>query len=309
MARLTDKQIEEARSKDFKEFLEKEGFRFKKCGHGEVYMCVEHDSLVLNRKGEYLLYNWYSKKEQGDIITFVKNNITGGDFRGAVAYILNCNIGSYSIGESYGNENKKNILDGNFKIDLGSDMKRSFAYLTTTRGIDKDIVNQLLKQDRIVQDSKNNIVFKYVDENGITVGGELKGTCSNKSFSGVAKNSDENYGFTIVMGNNNNIKEIKVFEASVDLLSYYQLFGKRLKNTILLSLGGCTKIKKIDTYLRQHKNIGFISVCVDNDKAGNTSFDNVSKEYSNYEIHDERELLLNNGVKDYNELLKKGIIK
>ncbi|AGX43916.1 DUF3991 and TOPRIM domain-containing protein [Clostridium saccharobutylicum] len=307
MARLTDTQIQEARSKDFKEFLEREGFSFRK--HGNSYECVEHDSLVLNKKGDCLWYHWYSRDEKGNIITFVQNNITNGNFRQAVAYILNCNIGSYSIEESYSNENKKNSLGSNFKIDIGSDMKRLFAYLTTTRGIDKDLVNQLIKQDKIAQDSKNNIVFKYMDESGRNVGGELKGTCSSKSFSGVAKNSDENYGFTIVIGNNNNIKEIKVFEASSDLLSYYQLFGNGLKNTILLSLGGCTKIKKISTYLRQYENLSLISACVDNDKAGNTSFDNISKEYSNYEIHDERELLLNNGVKDYNELLKKGIIK
>ncbi|WPC42803.1 DUF3991 and TOPRIM domain-containing protein [Clostridium sp. JS66] len=307
MARLTDKEIEEARGKDFKEFLENEGFRFKK--RGKTYVCVEHNSLVLNRAGDCLWYNWYSKREKGNIITFVQNNITGGNFREAVAYILNRNIGSYSIEESYSNENKKNILRGNFKIDLSSDMRRLFAYLTKTRGIDKDVVNQLIKQNKIVQDSKNNIVFKYIDENGKTVGGELKGTCSDKPFSGVAKNSNENYGFTIVIGNNNSIKELKVFEAAADLVSYYQLFKNQLKDTILLSLGGCTKIKKIGTYLRQYNGVNLITVCVDNDNAGNNSFSNINKEYSNYKIHDGRELLLNNSAKDFNELLKKGIMK
>jgi hypothetical protein len=307
MERITDKQIQEARSKDLKEFLEREGFSFRR--HGSSYACVEHNSLVLNTRGDCLWYNWYSRSEKGNIITFVQNNITSGNFRQAVAYILNCDIKCYDINDNYINENDKNIIRGNVEIELSSDMKRTFAYLTKSRGINKDIVNQLIKQNKIVQDSKNNIVFKYIDEKGKTVGGELKGTLSNKTFSGIVQNSNEDYGFTLIIGNNNSIKEIKVFEAAIDLLSFYQLFEDELKDTILLSIGGCAKIKKISTYLSQYANIKLISVCVDNDKAGNTSFDNISKEYSNYEIHDERELLTNNNVKDFNDLLRKGSIK
>lgn len=308
MARITDRQIQEARSKDFKEFLEREGFRFRK--HGNSYECVQHDSLVLNRKGDCLWYNWYSRSEKGNIITFVQNNITSGNFREAVAYILNSDINSYCIEEINSNENKKNILlRGNVEIELSSDMKRSFAYLTKTRGINSNIVSQLIKQNKIVQDSKNNIVFKYTDENGKIVGGELKGTLSNKSFTGIVENSNEDYGFTLVIGNRNNIKELKVFEASVDLLSFYQLFKDQLENTILLSTGGCTKIKKISTYLRQYENISSITVCVDNDKAGNTSFGNIIKEYINYKIHDGRGHLITHNLKDFNDLLRKGIIK
>ncbi|WP_270565047.1 DUF3991 and TOPRIM domain-containing protein [Clostridium beijerinckii] len=307
MARITDKQIQEARNKDFKEFLEKEGFCFRK--HGNSYECVQHDSLVLNRKGNCLWYHWYSRNENGNIITFVQNNITNGNFREAIAYILNCNINSYDTKDIYSNENDKNIIRGNVEIERSSDVKRLFAYLTKTRGINKDIVNKLIKQNKIVQDSKNNIVFKYIDENGKTVGGELKGTLSNKPFSGIVQNSNEEYGFTLSIGNKNNIKELKVFEASIDLLSYYQLFKSELEDTILLSVGGCAKIRKIGTYLKQYENISSITVCVDNDKAGNNSFGNIVKEYSDYRINDGREYLIKHNLKDFNDLLRKGIIK
>lgn len=306
MARITDKQIQEARSKDLKEFLEREGFSFRR--HGSSYACVEHNSLVLNRRGDRLWYNWYSKSEQGDIITFVQNNITNGDFKESVAYILNCNINSYNIEENYSNEKDKIIIKGNVEIQLSSDMKRTFAYLTKSRGINKDIVNQLIKQNKIVQDSKNNIVFKYIDENGKTVGGELKGTLSNKPFSGIVQNSNEDYGFTLSIGNKSNIKELKVFEASIDLLSFYQLFKDELEDTILLSTGGCAKIKKISTYLRHYENISLITVCVDNDDAGNTAFGNIIKEYSDYKINDGRGHLIKQNLKDFNDLLRKGII-
>jgi hypothetical protein len=307
MARITDKQIQEARNKDFKEFLEKEGFCFRK--HGNSYECVQHDSLVLNRKGNCLWYHWYSRNENGNIITFVQNNITNGNFREAVAYILNCNINSYDTKDIYSNENDKNIIRGNVEIERSSDVKRLFAYLTKTRGINKDIVNKLIKQNKIVQDSKNNIVFKYIDENGKTVGGELKGTLSNKPFSGIVQNSNEEYGFTLSIGNKNNIKELKVFEASIDLLSYYQLFKSELEDIILLSVGGSSKIRKIGTYLKQYENISSITVCVDNDKAGNNSFGNIVKEYSDYRINDGREYLIKHNLKDFNDLLRKGIIK
>lgn len=306
MAKITDKQIKEARSKDLKEFLESEGFRFRR--HGSSYACIEHNSLVLNRRDDGLWYNWYSRSEKGDIITFVKNNITNGNFREAVAYILNCDISSYDIKDNHNNESDKNIIKGNVEIELSSDMRRTFAYLTKSRGINKDIVNQLIKQNKIVQDSKNNIVFKYIDENGKIVGGELKGTLSNKSFSGIVQNSNEDYGFALSIGDKNNIKELKVFEASVDLLSFYQLFKDELKDTILLSMGGCAKIKKISTYLRQYDNISLITVCVDNDDAGNTAFCNIIKEYSDYRINDGRGYLIEHNLKDFNDLLRKGII-
>ncbi len=302
MALIAKELIERARNVDFKDFLEKEGYYFKNAG-SNCYMCTKHDSFMLNRKGNMLWYNWYSKNEKGNIISYVQSNKTNGDFRKAIEYILNCNCSSYSKDEKIGNEEKKIIIKGNVDIEVNQDMRRTFGYLINTRKINCLLVKELIEQQKIIEDKSHNVIFKYINSDGFTVGGEAKGTYSNKSYTSVVKNSNEAYGFTIVIGKN--IKNIIVFEASIDLISYFQMYKSKLQDSILLSLAGSTKIKKIATYLKLYKTIDTIIVCVDNDNAGDISFSNIQNSYKNYEIYDARGILKQYNVKDFNELLKK----
>lgn len=301
MARIEENLIEKARKVDFMVFLEKqEGWHFEKRSIG-CYRCIEHDSFILNEKGDFLWYNWYSKSEKGNIISYVQNHITNGDFRGAIEYILNSDCGYYS------NKEEKETIKGDVQIHLNNNMKRMFAYLIKKRMIDYKIINELVRQGKIVQDTSNNVVFKYIDEKGNTVGGEVKGSCSYKSYIGVVGNSNESYGFTVKIGEN--IKNLIVFEAAIDLLSYLQIFKTQLDDCILLSLAGATKTNKIATYLKHFKNINTITVCMDNDSTGNDSMDKIKLDYKDYEILDGRELIIKNQVKDFNELLINGNVK
>ena len=95
------------------------------------------------------------------------------------------------------------------------------------------------------------MVLKYFSGEGLVVGAELIGTNSSIRFKSVVKSSNESYGFNICTGDK--VQALIVFEASLDLLSYYQLNKSILNNTILLSLGGAEKISKIDTYKKLHR--------------------------------------------------------
>lgn len=301
MALLEKDKIGKARSVDFKEFLEQEGFNFKRETYS-YYRCVQNSSLVLNKKGNIFWYNWYSRNQKGDIIAFVQNNITNGNFRKAVDYITNNQVGRYIKIES----DDKKVIDNTTKDDVvileNNDMKRLFAYLIKTRGIDSKIVSQLVGKGLILEDKSHNIVFKAIDKVGNTVGGEVRGTCTDKVFRGIIKNSNDDYGFTIHVGDK--ITKLIVFEASIDLISYFQMYKDMLNETVLLSTGGCTKTNKIGTYINLYKNISEITVCTDNDTAGDNAFNVIKSMYKNLKVMDGRKVLKDNGVKDFNELLK-----
>ncbi|MCB2299871.1 DUF3991 and TOPRIM domain-containing protein [Clostridium tagluense] len=303
MARIEEKLVEEARKVDFMAFLEhQEGWHFMKIGT-HCYRCIEHESFMLNKEGDFLWYNWYSQKEKGNIISYVQNHITSGDFRKAIAYILNSECISYcNKDEIISNEKEKIVLKGNVQIETNDNMRRTFGYLIKNRKINFNVVNELVKQGKIVEDKKHNIVFKYINSEGIVVGGEEKGTYSDKAYRSVVTGTDETYGFTIIVGDK--CKNIFVFEAAIDLISYYEIFKSELRDSILLSLGGCTKTKKINTYLKLYKTIDTIIVCEDNDDSGNISFKTIKDEYSNYIIRDGRNVLIQNNIKDFNDMLK-----
>jgi hypothetical protein len=196
-----------------------------------------------------------------------------------------------------------NIDKGQVKINYADNMKRSFAYLCKTRGINPVIVKELIDKKLINEDDRHNLVLKYLDKSGATVGAELIGTNSTIRYKSIVKNSDEHYGFSLCIGSK--VNTLIVFEASLDLLSYYQMHKDKLNKSLLLSIGGVEKINKIETYLKIYEDIGTIIVCSDNDSAGNIAYDKIAKEYENYNVLDGREPLRESDVKDYNELLLK----
>ncbi|MTK12120.1 MAG: DUF3991 domain-containing protein, partial [Clostridiaceae bacterium] len=278
MALIPNEKIIEVRSIDFKEFLEREeGFTFVKESEN-YYRCKEHSSLILKYKNGILTYCWTARLQKGDIIQYVKENIVNNSFREAVEYLI--------YGANFKKiktiEHEPNIIKRELKgIDLSyaNDMKRAYAYLCKTRGINSQVINELIGRKLINQDQRNNLVFKHLDDQGIIVGAELIGTNTFKRFKSVVKNSNENYGFSLSLGDK--IDTLIVFEATIDLLSYYQINYGRIKDSLLLSLGGAEKIKKIDTYINQHKDINTIIICTDNDTTGNVAFDKIKNTYSN----------------------------
>lgn len=301
MALLQKEIIQKARNIDFKEFLEQEGFCFRKETYN-YYRCIQHSSLVLNKKGNIYWYNWYSRNEKGDIIAFVQNNITNGNFRKAVEYITTNYVRSYYKMDNVDNKIKDTVVNSNIEILRNENMKRLFSYLIKTRGIDSEIVSQLVGKGLILEDKNHNIVFKAIDKAGNTVGGEVRGTCTYKVFRGIVKNSNKDYGFAIPVGDK--VTKLIVFEASIDLISYFQMYKDILKETVLLSTGGCTKTNKIDTYLNLYKTINEIIVCTDNDIAGDNAFNAIKSMYKNLKVMDGRKVLKDNGVNDFNEFLK-----
>jgi len=300
--KITKDIIAKVKEIDFIDFLERtEGFTFKKVGR--YFQCKEHNSLnlVIGKDGMYY-YTWHSKNQKGDIIEYVQNNILNRrDFIGSIKYLVNWN-GNFTTAENKKLKvmQKSKLSNQNqLSISYSKNMNRAIAYLCKSRSISYTTVEIFIKEGLIAQDTKGNIVFRHFNFDKQIVGAELKGTNTYKKFTGTAKGSNVAYGFSYCIGIP---KKIYIFEAEIDLLSFYDMYSHKIKDCLLLSTSGVNKYMKIATYLDKF-NINKIIYCMDNDEIGNQTLIAVKEVFSNLKVIDGRSILLQNNVKDFNELL------
>lgn len=289
---------EKAKRVDLKTFLERQGYTFIMESKNH-YRCIQDNTLTITYKYKDPIYFWFNRDQEGDIITWVRENITNNDYKEAIKYLVD----ECDDIEHYIPQYKEKIENVDIDIKYSDNTKRVYAYLVKTRGIDPKIVNELIGNGSISEDDKHNVVFYHKDSDGKVRGADITGTNTYKRFKGTVRNSNENYGFTIKVGNEP--KSILIFEAAIDLLSYFQLYKDNLENSVLLSVGGCEKIKMIKNYLNTYKGIDTIIVSSDNDVAGSHCVSNIKTMYSTYQVIDNREELIKFDVKDFNELLLK----
>lgn len=170
------------------------------------------------------------------------------------------------------------------------DMRKVFAYLCQTRKIDYKIVSDLVKDGLLYQDKRGNAVFIHRDESGQIVGAEIQGTSTYKRFKGVAAGTSDSL-FSLKFGTPN---RAYVFESTIDLLSFKQLANPaKIQNCVLVSMAG---LKPNALNPLAERGLRLYS-CVDNDEAGN-------RFTSSNGLTPCNRVLVENGVKDYNELLQ-----
>lgn len=138
-------------------------------------------------------------------------------------------------------------------------------------------------------------MFVHKNNNGETVGAEIQGTNSEKRFKGVAEGTGNSVFAVKIGGHSCRTEKCYVFESAIDLMNFKQLANQdKIQNSLLVSMAGLkpNSLKSI-----AEKGIKIYS-CVDNDEAGR-EFENTNG------LPSCRRILVENGVKDYNELLKK----
>ena len=173
--------------------------------------------------------------------------------------------------------------------------KHVYAYLTKTRGIDADIVKDMLDKGYIYENQHRSCVFVGRDNEGVPRHASVRSTNTvGKAYKKDVSGSQKKYSFSI-SGTSGNLN---VFEAPIDALSYMslqKLQGKPV-NDSYVALGGVTD-KALEQYLEHHKDIRQITVCTDGDEAGEKASERIREKYgTDYEIVRERSL-----HKDFNE--------
>ncbi len=262
--RIPQEEIDRANGVNLPRFLMSRGIELKRVGR--EYTMPEHDSLRIydNQPGESGKWFRFSEGKGGGNIDFCEKFL-GMDFRESVQSLNGDRIENLNFASE--KAAKKPIEKREINIIKNGDMKRSFAYLSKTRGLKYDMIRDLAKQGKIVQEAgTGNVVFLINDENNKLVGAEKVGTSTEKRFKGISADSNPEYGFEIVKGKG---EKALFFESAIDMLSYVQLHEKELDNHRLVSMTGLKDVTVEATVKRNGIAPENVYICSDNDAAGN----------------------------------------
>lgn len=277
-------QKDEAKNTDLIDFLKyTEGFDFKKIGKN--YRCIQHDSLIVteDRKGFF----WNSKGINGNNAIDWQMKIKGNTFPQAMEKIVGEPKATYEYGllKKSQNENIHQTVFEKKPFNLppkSESNNRVLAYLIKTRGIDQNIVKELIKQGKVYQDTRNNAVFVGFDNNGIAAYAFKRSTFTlgdGSKFRGEESGSNKDFSFKIVGADKS---KVYCFESPIDLCSKAtidQMSGKNSfgKNT-LISLGGVSD-NALEKFLETNSSVKEIVFCLDNDEAGRKATEKLSQKY------------------------------
>ncbi|MCM1530411.1 MAG: toprim domain-containing protein, partial [Alistipes sp.] len=298
--KLTEEQIERAKTVNLPPFLMSHGFDLKKAGR--EYVWKEHDSLHIKDNGSGERGQWFrfSENKGGDNIDFL-HEYMGMSFVEAVEALTGEHIDrTYTPSRTYEPQPEKK-KEGVLKIEEADNCRRVFAYLCKTRGLDYDLISSLVKSGVIAQEEKTgNVLFKYFDENGKVIGAEKVGTSTEHKFKGIATGSAGGQGFEVVRGSG---EKAFFFESAIDMLSYLQMHENELYNCRLVSMMGVKPNIVLDTMARHNISPENVYLCSDNDTAGNEFAQRLQEKYSEM-----KRIVTPDIYKDWNDMLR-GISK
>ena len=208
---FTEEQKRRANEVNLESFLLRQGERLLKSGR-EKRLASDHSITVRGNQ-------WYDHaiEKGGGAIDFVKM-FYGKDFPDAVTMLLDGEQGEVCYSDIC--EKGKSREEGKpFALpEKNTEMRRAFAYLTTTRGISRTVLSEFIKRRMIYEDRKyHNAVFVGYDKSGVARHAHKHGTFTGgKAFKGNEESSDPKYSFHWTGKSG----RIYVFEAPIDLLSF-----------------------------------------------------------------------------------------
>ncbi len=306
----TKEQVERASQTNLVDFLASNGETLRRSGSEYKWIYndgEEHDSVSVKDN------QWYDHKNGvgGDAIAFLKM-YNDADFLGAVATLINEEPqGDKSTWRELQKEKKRNQKLQQEKKEVvevprkpfvlppkNPDDKRLYAYLCKSRLIQKEVVDFFVKEGAIYQEEKyGNIVFLGKNQLGEIKSATKRGTSTEVQYRTTVAGSDTNYGFCHRVENS---KELVVFEAPIDLLSYATIMEGDLQTSHLLTLDGLSP-KAMVRFLEENKNIEVVKIALDHDVAGIETYE----KFRDYlEPKGYKTMHYISGYKDMNEMVK-----
>lgn len=259
MKRFTDEQIYRANNVSVYELAKQLGYNPEKSGTN--YHIKNHGGMYIDdTKNSF--YCWADERGGGPIqfLMFTQNM----SWLESMKYL----IGDGELQHIQTDMRLRKPVEekpAEFKLpEKASPYKRLFAYLIKTRGLDKDIVTELVNKKKIYESlPHHNIVFVGYDENGEARQAFQRGTVSGLTFKGVVPGSNMDYCFEMEGKGDN----LTVYEAAIDAISHasiYKLLGESCKKEHRIALG-CLSDNALECYLKRHPEIKNITFALDND--------------------------------------------
>ena len=223
-----------------------------------------HDERVTIRNNVW--FDQYTQKG-GDAVDFF-TYFYGESEEQAAAMLLNCSISdleklparspprAISFKEKEGRMLEVPLAHGN--------MRRVFAYLCQTRGIDPEVVSAFARKGLIYESAKHhNAVFVGRDEQGKIRHLHARGTLTGSHFRQTLPGSEKEYSFHWQGASG----KLYAFEAPVDMLSYISLHLEGWQNHTYVALCGVSAAP-IHRLLETQPQLEEVTLCLDNDEAG-----------------------------------------
>ena len=292
--RFTDAEMQIAKETDLPELLTHLGYQVRRIGR--YHTTAEMDSLRIKDRRKWFRY---SQNTGGDAITFLQQ-FCGKSFSEAVEYLLAFHGRARDSPAKAASSVKRDEVQKPFTLPpRNTDDRRVFAYLHK-RGIAPQVIRQFLNSGLLYEDAEHhNCVFVGKNSAGQVKYAGLRGTYDRegKGFRGDVSGSDKDIGFAIPCDPVSD--QVRVFEAPIDLMSYYTLHRSCCNAVALCGLyDGALR-----TYLRNNPQIKRIVLCLDMDTPGQEMAEQLRKKYAElgYEISQEKP----RSGKDWNEYLQK----
>ena len=244
----TQAQIDKANAVDLEKFLRAQGETLVRSG--KEYRWKAHDSLTVCGN------KWFrhSQSKGGLPVDFVME-FYGKSFPEAVQMLTG------EPGEAQPEAGP--APSPAFRLPLRNVTNANILnYLTQERKLSPSLVNFFIAAGDIYEDSSHhNVVFVGRDADGHPRYASSRGI--NEKFRQDVAGAEKAFGFA----HRGTDKQLLVFEAPIDLLSFIELFPKNWQQHNYLSLGGVSG-KALRQFLSERPDVERVFLCLDADKAG-----------------------------------------
>ena len=244
----TQAQIDKANAVDLEKFLRAQGETLVRSG--KEYRWKAHDSLTVCGN------KWFrhSQSKGGHPVDFVME-FYGKSFPEAVQMLTG------EPGEVQPEADP--APSPAFRLPLRNVTNANIlSYLTQERKLSPSLVNFFIAAGDIYEDSSHhNVVFVGRDADGHPRYASSRGI--QEKFRQDVAGAEKAFGFA----HRGTDKQLLVFEAPIDLLSFIELFPKNWQQHNYLSLGGVSG-KALQQFLSERPDMERVFLCLDADKAG-----------------------------------------
>ena len=244
----TQAQIDKANAVDLEKFLRAQGETLVRSG--KEYRWKAHDSLTVCGN------KWFrhSQSRGGFPVDFVME-FYGKSFPEAVQMLTG------EPGEAQPEADP--APSPAFRLPLRNVTNANILnYLTQERKLSPSLVNFFIAAGDIYEDSSHhNVVFVGRDADGHPRYASSRGI--QEKFRQDVAGAEKAFGFA----HRGTDKQLLVFEAPIDLLSFIELFPKNWQQHNYLSLGGVSG-KALRQFLSERPDVERVFLCLDADKAG-----------------------------------------
>lgn len=280
---FTEEQKAQARQTNLVDLLRRQGETLKHSGSEYEW---RDGSQKVTIHGNLWFYQYDQKG--GDAIDFVRR-FYNKTYPEAMEYLLGGCGGTLKTSPPVVKEKKP------FELPPKNDnMRRAFAYLTITRGVDKDVL-QAFADRNIVYESADyhNVVFIGYDRNGVPRHAHKRGTGKANTYRGNVDSCVPEYSFHW----HGNSDKLYLFEAPIDMLSFISMHKEHWK-THSYAAACCISSRVLHQMMKDNSHIKEVYLCLDNDSAGQIGNKRISEELKKLGIPHEILIPIH---KDWNE--------